>query len=64
MPVARANRVFIRLIPSARFHEKDNPGIPVLDLRLILVSPLRIKSSSAYPVLPARTVPRLSPLQP
>ena len=36
MPVLRANLCFARLTPSARFQEKDRPGIPVLDRLLFL----------------------------
>lgn len=38
MPVLRANLYFAREIPSARFQEKDRPGIPVLVLLGILIS--------------------------
>ena len=37
IPVLRANICLARVTPSARFQEKDRPGIPVLDRLLLLV---------------------------
>ena len=36
IPVNRAILYFARDTPVARFHENDNPGIPVLERRLRL----------------------------
>lgn len=38
MPVSRANFCFACVTPNALFHEKDNPGMPVFDLRLAIVT--------------------------
>ena len=38
IPVSRANFCFACVMPNALFHEKDNPGMPVFDLRLIFMT--------------------------
>lgn len=36
MPVSLANFCLACVIPKALFHEKERPGMPVLDLRVII----------------------------
>ena len=38
MPVSLANFCLACVIPSALFHEKERPGMPVLDLRLTIIT--------------------------
>lgn len=38
IPVSLANFCFACVIPSALFHEKERPGIPVLDLRFAIIT--------------------------
>lgn len=38
MLVSLANFCLTCVIPSALFHEKERPGMPVLDLRLVIIT--------------------------
>lgn len=38
MPVSLANFCLACVIPKALFHEKERPGMPVLDLRLAIIA--------------------------
>lgn len=37
IPVSLAKFCFACVIPNALFHEKERPGMPVLDLRLVII---------------------------
>ena len=47
MPVSRAMRCFACVMPRALFHEKESPGMPVLDLRRAIFGVLFV----CYPFL-------------
>ena len=38
IPVSLAKFCFACVIPNALFHEKERPGMPVLDLRLVIIT--------------------------